>query len=592
MSAVINPASLWKPRLAWHPASMLSLLVACALVIVLTVVWSVRQASLNRLEITTQAQLSRLVMGLDAELARYSYLPVLIAQETAIKAHLQTPTATSTAEINQYLARTNQLAGTMDIYLMGADGVTIAASNWDKTWSFIGKDFSFRPYFQQAMQGQLGRYYAVGTTSNERGYYFASAVENEQHNTIGVVVVKISVNAIEQQWQQQPFDFWVTDADGIIFMASNYQTLFHTLQALPPIRQQAIIATQRYPDYALNALNDFKQTPLRDALSRVTWEKQEYLMVQQSMTDAGWEVSVLTPWRSITHTAQLAAGIALALTSLSGLLLFMFWKYRTQRRRYQAAAMAELETKVAERTQALQLAQTELIQAAKMAALGQLSSTINHELNNPLGAIRAYADNARQFLERGQIEIAKTNLQEIGALTERMATITRQLKAFARKSHGQREACSLATALDSALLIMQPRFAKAQMTLQQQRPSESVTVWADLVWLEQIIINLLSNALDAVSERTDPQMGLIIEVVGEQACLAIWDNGAGLDEQDMAHLFEPFFTKKAAGHGLGLGLSISQRLALDMQGSLQAENRPEGGAVFRLCLPLAPLVKE
>ena len=589
MNALVGNAHTRKPRILLKPASVFGLSIIIALFIALLVAWSVRQASLNRLETTTQAQLTRLVMSLDAALARYSYLPVLIAQETEIKARLQqVPNARSSSQINHYLARTNQLAGTMDIYLMRADGVTIASSNWDKTWSFIGNDFAFRPYFQQAMSGQLGRYYAVGTTSNERGYYFASAVQDEKQNPLGVVVVKISVNAIEQLWQNQSFEFWVTDDDGIIFMASDYQTLFHTLEALSPVRQQAIIDTQRYAGFALKSLANFKRNFLHDNLYRVERQNQHYLMAKHRMEEAGWDVYVLSDWRSITQTLQIALLITLALTGLSGLLLFTFWKYRTQRQRYQQAAMAELETKVAERTQALEQAQTGLIQAAKMAALGQMSSTINHELNNPLGAIRAYADNARQFLERGQISIAQTNLQEIAALTERMATITHQLKTFARKSHGQRERCSLAMAIDSSLVIMQPRFARAGIELQQEILAETVTVWADLVWLEQILINLFSNALDAIHERADPQIGLKITSLPDQACMEIWDNGKGLDENDMNHLFEPFFTTKQAGHGLGLGLSISQRLAVDMQGSLQAFNRAKGGAVFCLCLPLAP----
>jgi two-component system C4-dicarboxylate transport sensor histidine kinase DctB len=247
--------------------------------------------------------------------------------------------------------------------------------------------------------------------------------------------------------------------------------------------------------------------------------------------------------------------------------------------------MEALESKVEERTRELRLAQEGLVQATKMAALGQLSAAINHELNNPLGAIRAYADNAKQFLERGHPDLAKANLQEISALTERMATITRQLKIFSRKSSGSISDCPLQVALDSAFLIVHPKLAQTQVILHDQRAADLEWVKADLVWLEQILVNLLSNAIDAAASQAEGQVWLTTQRVADKVRIQVRDNGAGIQEQDKPHLFEPFFTTKALGKGLGLGLSISYRLAKDMQGELLAENAPEGGAIFSLLLP-------
>jgi len=310
------------------------------------------------------------------------------------------------------------------------------------------------------------------------------------------------------------------------------------------------------------------------------------------MSEAGWQVYVLLDWQAVNRPVAIAVALASILLLLTSLLLLLLWKNQSQRRRYKQAALEALESKVEERTRELRLAQEELIQAAKMAALGQLSAAINHELNNPLGAIRAYADNASQFLERGYPELAKTNLQEISGLTERMAAITRQLKIFSRKSSGSISDCHLQVALDSAFLIVRPKLAQTTVSLHDQRDTSIQWIRADLVWLEQILVNLLSNAIDAASERAAGQVWLTTERLENKVSIQVRDNGAGIKQQDMPHLFEPFFTTKAMGKGLGLGLSISYRLAKDMHGELLAENAVEGGAIFSLWLSLVENSRE
>ncbi|MEZ5449548.1 MAG: ATP-binding protein [Thiolinea sp.] len=493
----------------------------------------------------------------------------------------------TTGQLNNYLERANAIAGTLDIYLMRADGTTVASSNWYKESSFINKNFSFRPYYQQAMQGRLGRYYALGTTSNERGYYFASAVRDEPGGkVIGVVTVKISVGEVEGLWKHEPVEFLVTDPDGVVFMASQERWRYHTLSTLPEQRKTEIRRSLRYLDKPLDTLPDFRLEYDQGA-AQVWLEGKHYLLTLHPMLTEGWDVQVLSDWQSADRALNMALTLATVLLGLSGLLVFLLWKYQSQRRRYEHAALEALESKVEERTRELRLAQEELIQAAKMAALGQLSAAINHELNNPLGAIRAYADNAAQFLALGRTDMARSNLEEISGLTERMAAITRQLKTFSRKSAGRVENCPLATALDSALLIVQPRLSQTTIRLHQQRDPQLLEVRADLVWLEQILVNLLSNALEAVAEQGDGEIRLITRRDNGQALIQVRDNGPGISASDLPHVFEAFFTTKSIGKGLGLGLSISYRLAKDMQGDLQAGNAPEGGAVFTLLLPLA-----
>lgn len=566
--------------------AILGLFILSAVLVIASVYYSVSFSAQARLQESSKNYLTRLTGSLESALSRHSYLAVLLAQEPFIQNYLQNQASPAdTVKINQYLERINEIAGTLDIYLMRPNGDTIAASNWRKEQSFIGKNFAFRPYFQQAVQGSLGRYYAVGTTSNERGYYFASLVNDVRGQPLGVVTVKVNVADIESFWKGEPINFLVTDSEGIIFLASQQQWLFQTIKPLTELRRQAIRDVKRYLAEPLKPLDDFRLLPQTKPYQRARLQGKDYLLAERTMKEAGWEVYVLLDWQEVTRPAAVALTLASILWLLTSLLVYLLWKNQSQRQRYKQAALAALESKVDERTRELRLAQESLVQATKMAALGQLSAAINHELNNPLGAIRAYADNASQFLERGHPEIAKTNLQEISALTERMATITRQLKIFSRKSSGNISDCPLQLALDSASLIVRPKLAQTSVILHDQRAEGLDWVKADLVWLEQILVNLLSNAIDAATEQANGQVWLSTQRVADRVSIQVRDNGAGIQEQDKPHLFEPFFTTKALGKGLGLGLSISYRLAKDMQGELLAENAPEGGAIFSLLLP-------
>ncbi|MEB4590924.1 ATP-binding protein [Candidatus Thiothrix sp. Deng01] len=558
-------------------------------VTLLTVYYAVRQNAEQRLQQETDALTQQVAAQLEAELAKYAYLPGLLAENPDVQLLLQSPQADAAlaARLNQMLEKANRITGASDIYLLRPDGLTIAASNWDQEEaSFIGKDFSFRPYFQQAMQGRLGRYYALGTTSGERGYYLASPVRNSTGTITGVMTVKINISLHEANWQWRSAHCIVTDPEGVVFLSSNPAWRLHSLQTLSPAVLASLRKNHRYADLQIPPLPNLRLDPAA-ASQYATDGVRQYLAQRLAMASAGWTVYVLNDASSITHSVVLTLLLTTFMLALTLLLLYLLWKNQRQRREYEQEAREELEAKVEERTRELGHTQKELVQAAKMAALGQLSAGINHELNNPLTAIRAYADNAAQFLDIGKPDIARHNLTEIIGLTERMAAITRQLKTFSRKSAGQIETCDLHRALDSALSIMQPKLAQTHIVLEQQRAEGARFVQADQVWLEQILVNLLSNAAEAVQEQTDQRIWITLQQADGQTCVAVRDNGPGISRQAMPHVFEAFFTTKTIGKGLGLGLSISYRLARDMHGDLSVGNAPEGGAVFTLSLPSA-----
>ncbi len=565
------------------------LLLLLALLTLLAVYHSVEQSASEGLKRDAYSQLARLRSQLESTLDHHAYLPELLAAGHEVQHFLlsTTPDPTQLAELNQYLSSVNTIAGTADVYLMRADGLTVAASNWNKRSTFIGENFAFRPYFQQAVLGKTSRYYALGTTSGERGYYFAAPVLGKTGAVLGVVTVKVGVDTLEMELAQRNMDFIITDPDGIVFMSHPDRWRYHALQALPAAKLAELRDNRRYADQAITPLPDLALQPQQ--LEQQASEKgvQYFVLHHDMMQAAGWHIYLLVNRGGVTHAATVAVLLAATLLVLSALLIYLLWKNQRQRREYEQHAREELEAKVDERTRELRHTQEELVQAAKMAALGQLSAGINHELNNPLTAIRAYADNAMQFLDIGKPDIARNNLTEIVSLTERMAAITRQLKTFSRKSAGQIETCDLHRALDSALSIVQPKLAQTHVELEQRRAEQTRYVQADLVWLEQILVNLLSNAVEAVQEQAEQRIWIAVQQADGQVCVSVRDNGAGISEQAMPHVFEAFFTTKIIGKGLGLGLSISYRLAKDMHGHLAVRNAPQGGAVFTLSLQQA-----
>ncbi|MBJ6608909.1 MAG: sensor histidine kinase [Candidatus Thiothrix moscowensis] len=555
----------------------------------LVVYQTAQQSAAQRLQQQTQYLTQQLVGQLNAELEKHSYLPELLAQDPQTRAVLATrnPDSATLQQLNQLLATTNRIARTSDLYLMRADGLTIAASNWNTQASFIGKNFAFRPYFQQAMRGEIGRYFALGTTSKKRGYYFAHAVTDEHNKTLGAMVAKVDINNQESAWRQENASFMVVGHDGVVFMSSNSDWLQKSLFPLSEEVLAELHANQRYDRLPIGLLPDYLRIDPSQETQRVGYGENSYWVQRHSMNLMGWDAYVLTDWSHVSRTALVSTLLAAFILLLTLLLVYAVWKNQRQRRDYEQHIREELEAKVEKRTHELRRTQEELVQAAKMAALGQLSAGINHELNNPLTAIRAYADNAAQFLDIGKPEIARSNLTEIVALTERMAAITRQLKTFSRKSAGQIETCDLHRALDSALSIVQPKLVQTPIVLEQLRAENTRYVQADLVWLEQILVNLLSNAAEAVQEQPEQRIWIALQQADGQVAVSVRDNGSGISEAAMPHVFEAFFTTKTIGKGLGLGLSISYRLAKDMQGNLSVRNAPEGGAIFTLTLQQA-----
>ncbi|HOB46737.1 MAG TPA: ATP-binding protein [Zoogloea sp.] len=585
-----------------------------------------QQLGLADLQATGLHRLDLYTASLEREIGKYAFLPGTLGLERDVLALLGHPGDNALApRVSAYLEQLNERAGTLAIYLVDTTGHVVASSNWRRADSFLGEDLAFRPYFRDAMANGSGRFFGIGTTRGEPGYYLASALADESR-TLGVAVIKVSLEQLENSWTTVEAPAIVSDENGVVILGSVADWKFTTLRPLDEKTRSAFDQTQQYNRRALKPLgmNELRELDHGARLVRIAKDGPEmvsvypvagrFLAQSRPLPGTPWTLTVLSHLEQVDDIAQSRATVAVVVTAL----LFMLGLMANERRRHLKDRLAarealqkahdELELKVEERTadlsaanqllqdevteriraeRTLRAAQDELVQAGKLAVIGQLSTGIAHELNQPLTALRTLSGNSMRFLDRGDLATTRANLERIAQLADRMGAITGQLRTFARKSGGQLQPVSLYRALDNALALLDSRLAQANADVCRSCPLPAPIALCDVNRLEQVLINLIGNALDAMDGQPTPRIEIGCEVVGRKAWLAVRDHGPGLDDEVISHLFEPFFTTKQAGVGLGLGLTISAGIVRDFGGTLTGANHPDGGAVFTLEIPLA-----
>lgn len=551
------------------------------------------------------------VSGLRGELARHERLPDLMARAPVLSAALQEDaTRTDIAAANLYLRYVTRLMGLSDAYVMTRDGTTVAASNFDRDFSFIGQNFEYRPYFRDALAGGQGRFFALGTTSGKRGYYFAAPVR-DRGRILGVLALKVDVDTIEDSWRAAEYEMIVTDSEGIVFLASRRDWQFRSLAPLTPGARARVAATRRYDDEPLEMLPLQPSGAVGDhQMLRLEMDgaRREFVAVSETMPEAGWTVQVLLDTAPARRQALIAsvAGLLIVGAVLAGLMAWMQRRARLRERlSIQAEAQAQLEGRVAARTAELaqlnarlgaevterrateaelRRTQRHLVQSAKLAALGQMSAALSHELNQPLGAVRNFAANALTYIDRDRVPDARQNITRILSLADRMNETGRTLRNFARKPNAQLSDVDLHDVLRDALEVIAWRIGKRELALEIELPPGPLMVRAGPVRFQQVIVNLLSNALDALEGRPDAQIRITAEATPDRVVLTVADNGPGIPEGLDERIFDPFFSTKGVGSGLGLGLSISFNIVKDFGGELRLLRQP-GGACFQIDLP-------
>lgn len=591
--------------------SLLFFLILLILVLNVVSAWTYRKG-LVELQEQGNVRLELYINYLQGILEKYESLPELLAIDNNLVRALLNPHEQKRIEtLNRYLETINKVSDTLDTYLMNKDGLTIAASNWNENRPFIGRNFSYRPYFKQAMTGKLGRYFALGSTSSKRGYYFAFPVRKDDE-ILGAVAIKINIDTVEQKWAYRDENFLVSDPDGVIFITTNPEWRYKTLKPLDKNVLSRIVESRRYPEATFAPLSETvrvlsEKAQVHDISGGEDRGKTRVLKQAHFMPQAGWNVHILTDTRVLRKKVllvNLLVGTALTIAYILVLLLVQRQHRLSEISRIEEEARTalqesheQLESRVFDRTRQLtdanemlrkeiidrkqaeiKLKRTrrELIHAAKLAVLGQMSAGINHELNQPLAAIRSYTDNGKQFLQKGRLDEAMWNLDQIGELTERMAQIGAQLKLFSRKSSGQIVAVPLHGVIGGALEILNPSLKKAQVSLTIDVHPEDLEVRGNHVLLQQVLVNLISNAMQAIEGQEMKIVLLECHDVEDRVVIAVQDNGPGVAKKHVTEIFEPFFTTKKSGQGLGLGLAISDRIVRDLGGHISLVKSLEG----------------
>ncbi len=587
------------------------LLLGAVAIITCVYLVSAKQAR-ELLHTTGRQQLQIIALDLESALGKFESLPFALAHLPEISHVLFQPDdVTSILHLNLVFSSIQKQAKVAAIYLMDKNGNTLAASNWDQPpqYNFIGHNYRFRPYFKEAMQGHPGRFYGIGSSSGTPGYFitqpvYADNLERTQSIPIGVIAVKIDLNEFEHNWRSSNEPLALADSNNVIFLSNREQWRYHSLSSLQKESASEIVATRQYDGKTIQPLTKADDSAGDEFGSQVS----------HPVGRLGWKLMLFPSEKRVMRSAALSALTATLLLMITAISLMALHLRRSRleernlsRKALQRAA-DELDRKISVRTQdlvdanknletryaklkdtekMLRSTQNELIQAGKLAMLGQMAAGVTHELNQPLAAIRVFADNAVKFITVGKYDAAADNLNRIATASSRMGNIISQLKGFARKSHNTVVPVEIATLIHASVFLLQSEFERHHVLLDMTL-DESIQIMGDAIRTEQVLINLLRNALDAV--RTNDvairQITVILQQEDDEAIIRIRDTGPGIAESIVSHLFEPFFTTKPSGEGLGLGLAISSSIVQAMNGQLLGHTHPLGGAEFILRLPL------
>jgi len=544
---------------------------------------------------TMQAQLDQTLIltarAVETEIARFGSLPGIAAEDARIHAAIAAPEYPANIdEANRYLAKIATYSGASLLFLMDTQGNTIATSNFQDDLSLIGRNFSFRPYFKAALAGQNGRYYAIGATTGEPGYFLSTPVT--VGTARGVLVVKVDLTPLQSTWLRAGLATAIIDQDGVVFLTGAAEWLYRPTTTLAPQTLARIRDARTY-----DGVNLVSASPILTAPDRAQTTNGPMLIRARPLTDDGWMLMAGAPVAPVTTTAMLSAlGSALLAILATGLA-----KIAHQRRQLVALRLRQnalLETRVTERTRdlahevqarrkteaELRAAQEGLIHSEKMAALGRMSAAIVHEISQPLAAMEATLAAAEIALPKGQ-DKTQSRLSTARGLVRRMQRTTKHLKSFSRKEQGELSLINIAHTVENAIELTAPRAKTAGATPGFTPPNPPIFIRAGAIRMEQVLVNLLLNALDAVDGRPSPAITVTAQNDGTTTTLTVTDTGAGINPSDLPRVTEPFFSTKITGEGLGLGLSISQAIVQEFGGQIDITSTIGHGTKVTITLP-------
>ena len=511
-----------------------------------------------------------------SELRRNAIVPQLLSRDPALIGALNSSDYTNSS---QRLISFKDEIGVASLQLLDRDGRIVAATDREQ----LGAQLRNTSYFVDAMRADATIFSTIPREAGGYRFVYSRRVESGT-NVMGVVVVEVDLRKFERAWAGISDAVMVTDSEGTVVLATESRwwglSEEEAMSREPP--QSAI-------ERAIRATADWIP------MSPETYVMGEAVMrMETRIPFRGWRMTSFTTYASVREKVN--GVLALEIMGFAILLSLVFYALsrRTafrmalfQRESVELRALnTRLQREIAERERVQEtLAVTEqtLAQSSKLAALGEMSAAVSHELNQPLAAMKTYLAGARLLINRNRPDEALAAFKRIDGLIERMGAITRQLKSYARKGGEALSPINLNEALASSLSMMEPQLRQRAVRITQVLPGEPVMVLADRVRIEQVIINLLRNAIDATKSVHDPEIEILL-AKGETARLSVRDNGHGIADPDQ--LFEPFYTTKQPGDGVGLGLAISSGIVGDLGGRLTARNGQSGGAVFDVQLPI------
>ena len=542
--------------------------------------WLTNTVLTNRFTQTTQnrAELRLALYGGNvlSELQRNSIVPQLLARDPELIGALN---SSDFSRSTQRLMSFVEEIGAASLMLLDRQGRTVASTDRNN----LGKMHAHQEYYQEALSSNKTVFSVANKASGEAGFFYSRQVEF-QNNAIGVVLVEVDLQKFQRAWAGISEAVLVIGSAGKIILAT--EPKWRGLTETTALRRQP---PQNAIERAMRLTSDWTSLPADAYL-----QGEAVMRIEGQIPFRGWKIISFTTYASVREKVN---GI-LALEIMVFALLFVGVFYLSNRRtalrlmffQRESEILRDLNTRlqreISEREKmqkTLEVAEQSLAQSSKLAALGEMSAAVSHELNQPLAAMKTYLAGAALLIRRNRTDEALAAFDRIDGLIERMGAITRQLKSYARKGDARSQPLDMSDALTSALSMMEPQLKHSNVRIRQILPDQSVLVIGDRMRIEQVLVNLLRNALDALKSVSDPEIEVILSK-GETATLTVRDNGPGINNLDL--LFEPFHTTKEPGDGVGLGLAISSGIVADFGGRITARNASDGGAVFEVTLPI------
>lgn len=690
-----------------------------ALVVGLSIILMGHWAERRELQIKTEAlqQVAQAnALGIRGIAEKHGYLPYAAARHPDVQSLLLNPSdSLLSKKVNQYFSDLKDRTESAALFVMSSNGMTLAASNWNSTDSFVGQSYQQRPYFKEALQGRRGFFYGVGLTTGTPGFFIAEPVLN-QSQVIGVIAVKVSLSALENSWVNSADPVVLQDNRGIVFLSSEPEWLYRSSDHLSSgdlawLKLNGQYGMRSHYDILPWRVTRAPGSPTYEFQATVKHKQRSFLALEASLPELAWTLTVTSDLKSVQRARQ----EALALTTLLAAVLLLaglYWRLHEQRFAEQLQAKRELEQRVKERTYDLEEAhafrkamedallvgmrardpegriiyvnrafcemvgysaeellgckapypywhpddldkymrqreaslqaeslphgfesrvrhhdghdvitqvytaplidrqgrqqgwmssvvditaqkiaenrqheqERQLQRSARLASVGEMASTLAHELNQPLMALSNFAVAARAIAGQAKRELLVTVLEDIVEQSQRASEIVKRVRVFINPQRGSYEDCDVHAVIAHSLTLLKPELQRNLTIVNTQLTENLPHIRGNRVLLEQVLINLLQNAMQATQDLPPARHVIDIETtLLERAILIqIGDRGPGVPEASQEQVFNPFFSTKP--DGLGLGLNICRTIVEAHGGHLKVANRKDGGAVFSFTL--------